>query len=242
MDRALTDSASTDLTTAPVAPSLETDLALARRAATGDERAFDLIMRRYNQRLYRVAVSIVGEPSEAEDVLQESYVRAFYRLSTYTGEGDLGAWLARIVRNESIDRLRNKSARTRHITLEADLFSDPDEFGIAATARADEISFSPERAAERDDMKRIIEVAIARLPIQFRTVFVLREVEGLSVEETAAYLEIPAATVKTRDFRARALLRAQLKEQLDVTLPHAYGFLGERCDRIVNAVLERIKK
>src|SRR5690606_7738795 len=188
------------------------------------------------------AISIAGEPSEAEDVLQESYVRAFYRLSSYTGQGDLGAWLARIVRNEAIDRLRNKGSRTRHITLEADLFSEPETFGISATARADEISFSPEIAAERDDMKRILEAAIAKLPVQFRTVFVLREVEGLSVEETAAYLEIPPATVKTRDHRARTLLRAQLKEQFDDTLPQAYGFLGERCDRIVSAVLERIRK
>lgn len=235
----------TELATSPVPPTAEmteSDLALAHRASEGDERAFDRIMRRYNQRLFRVAISIAGEPSEAEDILQESYVRAYYRLSTYSGEGDLGAWLARIVRNEAIDRLRHKDSRSRHITLEADLFSDPDEFGISATARADEVSFSPEIAAERDDMKRILETAIAKLPIQFRTVFVLREVEGLSVEETAAYLEIPAATVKTRDHRARALLRAQLKEQLDVTLPYAYAFLGERCDRIVGAVLERIKR
>ncbi len=238
MDRAPTDLA----TTATVTPAPESDLVLAHRAAAGDERAFDLIMRRYNQRLFRVAISIAGEPSEAEDVLQESYVRAFYRLSSYTGQGDLGAWLARIVRNEAIDRLRNKGSRTRHITLEADLFSEPETFGISATARADEISFSPEIAAERDDMKRILEAAIAKLPVQFRTVFVLREVEGLSVEETAAYLEIPPATVKTRDHRARTLLRAQLKEQFDDTLPQAYGFLGERCDRIVSAVLERIRK
>src|SRR5690606_23142025 len=132
--------APTDLaTTATVAPAPDNDLVLAHRAAAGDERAFDLIMRRYNQRLFRVAISIAGEPSEAEDVLQESYVRAFYRLSSYTGQGDLGAWLARIVRNEAIDRLRNKGSRTRHITLEADLFSEPETFGISATARADEI-------------------------------------------------------------------------------------------------------
>jgi RNA polymerase sigma-70 factor (ECF subfamily) len=237
------DTPRTDLALAPLTgPAPESDLSLAQRAAAGDERAFDLIMRRYNQRLFRVAISIAGEPSEAEDVLQESYVRAFYRLSTYTGEGDLGAWLARIVRNEAIDRLRNKGSRMRHIALEADLFSEPDEFGISATARADEVSFSPEVAAERDDMKRILEAAIAKLPVHFRTVFVLREVEGLSVEETAAYLEIPPATVKTRDHRARTLLRAQLREQLDGMLPLAYGFLGERCDRIVATVLARIRK
>ena len=235
------DRPQTDLGIQPVRSAPDSDLALAHRAAAGEERAFDMIMRRYNQRLFRVAISIAGEPSEAEDILQESYVRGFYRLSSYTGEGDLGAWLARIVRNEAIDRLRHRGSRMRYISLEADLFSAPDDFGISATARADEVSFSPEIAAERDDMKRILEAAIAKLPIQFRTVFVLREVEGLSVDETAAYLDIPPATVKTRDHRARTLLRSQLREQLDDMLPHAYGFLGERCDRIVATVLARIR-
>jgi RNA polymerase sigma-70 factor (ECF subfamily) len=221
---------------------IEDELELAHRAARGDERAFDQIMRRYNQRLFRLAVSIVGEPGEAEDVLQESYFRAFYRLSTYTGEGGLGAWLASIVRNEAIDRLRTKGRRTRHITLEADLFSEPDDSGISVTARAEENQFSPEIAAERDDMKRILERALATLPVQFRAVFMLREVEGLSVDETAIYLGIPAATVKTRDHRARVLLRKRLSEALDGTLPQMYNLLGERCDSLVQAVLTRIRR
>ncbi len=217
------------------------EVAQARLAAGGDERAFDQIMRRYNQRLFRLAVSIAGEPSEAEDILQESYVRAFYKLSSYSGEGELGAWLARIVRNEAIDRLRTRGSRKRHITLEADLYSDEDAPGLAGRAQAEEISFSPEIAAERADMKRILEDAISTLPMQFRTVFMLREVEGLSVEETAEYLGIPAATVKTRDHRARALLRAQLSEQMDGALTGTYRFLGQRCDRVVAKVLERVR-
>lgn len=218
------------------------ELALARDAAGGDERAFDRIMRRYNQRLFRLAVSLVGEASEAEDILQESYVRAFYRLRTYTGQGGLGAWLASIVRNEAIDRLRARRSRSRHIAFENDLLGTSDRPGISATAPADELRSSPEVAAERDDMKRILERAIAGLPVQFRTVFMLREVEGLSVEETAAYLGIPAATVKTRDHRARALLRTHLSEQMDGALPQMYNFLGERCDRVVRRVLARVKQ
>ncbi len=214
---------------------------LATAAAGGDERAFDQIMRRYNQRLFRLAVSIAGEASEAEDILQESYVRAFYRLSSYTGEGGLGAWLARIVRNEAIDRLRTHGSRKRHITLEADMFLQPDSPGLSGTARAEEILSSPEVAAERDDMKRILEGAIAQLPIQFRSVFMLREVEGLSVEETAEYLGIPAATVKTRDHRARGLLRTHLRAQMDESLAGAYRFLGSRCDALVAGVIARVR-
>jgi len=224
------------------APSGADEVAQARLAAGGDERAFDQIMRRYNQRLFRLAVSIAGEPSEAEDILQESYVRAFYRLSSYSGQGELGAWLARIVRNEAIDRLRTRGSRKRHITLEADLYSDEDAPGLAGRARAEEINFSPEIAAERDDMKKILEDAISSLPVQFRTVFMLREVEGLSVEETAEYLGIPAATVKTRDHRARALLRAQLSEQMDGALTGTYRFLGGRCDALVKHVLGRVRQ
>lgn len=222
------------------APAGADELAQARLAAGGDERAFDQIMRRYNQRLFRLAVSIAGEPSEAEDILQESYVRAFYRLSSYSGEGELGAWLARIVRNEAIDRLRTRGSRKRHITLEADLYSERDALGLEGRVGAEDVSFSPEIAAERDDMKRILEDAISALPVQFRTVFMLREVEGLSVEETAEYLGIPAATVKTRDHRARALLRAKLSEQMDGALTGTYRFLGNRCDALVRNVLLRV--
>lgn len=232
---------SPSLLTRPEAPPALDELALARAAASGDERAFDRIMRRYNQRLFRLAVSLMGEASEAEDILQESYVRAFYRLRSYTGQGGLGAWLASIVRHEAIDRLRTRRSRKRHIAFETDLRREPDSREISAIAPADDLQSSPEIAAERDDMKRILERAIARLPAQFRTVFMLREVEGLSVEETAAYLDIPAATVKTRDHRARRLLRAHLSEQMEGTLPQMYNFLGERCDCIVRKVLERVK-
>lgn len=218
------------------------DAELARRAAVGEERAFERIMRRFNQRLFRLAIGIVSDAGEAEDVLQESYVRAFYRLSTYTGEGDLGAWLARIVRNEAIDRLRHKDSRSRRVMLECDVYSEHDGLGLSGSARADEIEFDPEIAAEREDMKRMLEDAIASLPTHFRAVFVLREVEGLSVEETAAYLDIPPGTVKTRDHRARLLLRARLSQQLESALPEMYRFLGERCESIVHTVLTKLSR
>jgi RNA polymerase sigma-70 factor (ECF subfamily) len=225
------------LAAADVVAATGDDAALASRAAQGDQDAFARIMRRYNQRLYRVAMSVMGDASEAEDVLQESYVRAFYSFATYTGAGSLGAWLARIVRNEAIDRVRARASRHNHVALEADL-AERDEQPIQDETN---VMIDPQALVANADLRRLLEHAIQRLPEQFRTAFVLREVEGLSVEETAEYLGIPAATVKTRDHRARNLLRTYLSENIDATIPQTFPFLGARCDRIVEKVLARIK-
>jgi RNA polymerase sigma-70 factor (ECF subfamily) len=227
------------LAAADVVAATADDAALASRAAQGDQDAFARIMRRYNQRLYRLAVSVMGDASEAEDVLQESYVRAFYAFATYTGAGSLGAWLARIVRNEAIDRVRARESRRTHIAIEAELGGQPGEDETNVTS--DPLMIDPQALAANADLRRLLEHAIQRLPEQVRTAFVLREVEGLSVEETAEYLGIPAATVKTRDHRARNLLRSYLSENIDATIPQTFPFLGARCDRIVEKVLARLK-
>jgi RNA polymerase sigma-70 factor, ECF subfamily len=238
------------LAAADVVAASGDDAALAGRAAQGDQDAFARIMRRYNQRLYRLAVSVMGDASEAEDVLQESYVRAFYAFATYTGAGSLGGWLARIVRNEAIDRVRARDSRRNHIAIEADLGAQAgedetnvaDDHGRAPTARLDlQAMTDPQALAANAELRRLLEHAIQRLPEQFRTAFVLREVEGLSVEETAEYLGIPPATVKTRDHRARNLLRGYLSENIDAAIPQTFPFLGPRCDRIVERVLQRLK-
>jgi RNA polymerase sigma-70 factor (ECF subfamily) len=216
------------------------DAALASLAAQGDQDAFARIMRRYNRRLYRVAVAVMGDASEAEDVLQESYVRAFYSFATYTGAGSLGGWLARIVRNEAIDRVRSRASRQSHVAIEADLGARGAEPSEKETnVMIDPID--PQALAANAELRRLLEHAIQRLPEQFRIAFVLREVEGLSVEETAEYLGIPPATVKTRDHRARNLLRTYLSDNIDATVPQTFPFLGERCDRIVEKVLGRLK-
>ena len=217
------------------------DSALASRAAQGDQDAFARIMRRYNQRLYRLAVSVMGDASEAEDVLQESYVRAFYSFASYSGAGSLGAWLARIVRNEAIDRVRSRASRRSHVAIEADLGgqSEEDETNVANDPL--QTLTDPQALAANADLRRLLERAIQRLPEQFRSAFVLREVEGLSVEETAEYLGIPSATVKTRDHRARNLLRTYLSENIDATIPRTFTFLGARCDQLVERVLQRLK-
>jgi RNA polymerase sigma-70 factor (ECF subfamily) len=227
------------LAAADVVAAAGDDAALASQAAQGDQEAFARIMRRYNRRLYRLAVSVLGDASEAEDVLQESYVRAFYAFATYTGAGSLGAWLARIVRNEAIDRVRARDSRRSHVAIEADL-GDQGEQPVDQTNVSDAI-IDPEALAANAELRRLLERAIQRLPDQFRTAFVLREVEGLSVEETAEYLGIPPATVKTRDHRARNLLRTYLSENIDATIPQTFPFLGARCDRIVEKVLARLK-
>jgi RNA polymerase sigma-70 factor, ECF subfamily len=238
------------LAAADVVAAAGDDAALASLAAQGDHDAFARIMRRYNQRLYRLAVSVMGDASEAEDVLQESYVRAFYAFATYAGAGSLGGWLARIVRNEAIDRVRSRQSRRNHVAIEADLGgqSAGDETNVADDpvhapgARIDlQAMTDPQALAANADLRRLLERAIQRLPEQFRTAFVLREVEGLSVEETAEYLGIPTSTVKTRDHRARNLLRNYLSENIDATIPEMFPFLGARCDRLVEKVLARLQ-
>lgn len=229
------------LAAADVVAAAGDDSALASLAAQGDQDAFARIMRRYNQRLYRLAVSVMGDASEAEDVLQESYVRAFYAFATYSGAGSLGAWLGRIVRNEAIDRVRSRDSRRSHVTIEAELGDPGQQPVVEETNVMTDVVIDPEALAANAELRRLLERAIQRLPEQFRTAFVLREVEGLSVEETAEYLSIPPATVKTRDHRARNLLRGYLSENIDATIPQTFPFLGARCDRIVERVLVRLK-
>lgn len=219
------------------------ELALARVVEERGPQAFEPIMRRYNQRLYRLAFSLMGEASEAEDVLQESYVRAFRRLSSFAGKSSLGAWLASIVRNEAIDRLRARRTRQTTFTLEADLPYAHDEGpSVFDRAQSEAPQFNPEASVARDEMRDLLEQAIASLPAQFRSVFMLRQVEGLSIQETAEYLGIPAATVKTRDHRARLLLREKLSGQIDAAARRTFAFLGARCDELVARVLARLQQ
>jgi len=200
--------------------------------------SIEQVMRRYNQRLFRLAFALVGDESEAEDVLQDSYIRAFERRSTFAGRSGLGTWLARIVRNQAIDHLRIRQARQAAIALEAELPShDPGEDGVLERAAMPASESSLEFGRSREEVRTALQQAIAALPLPFRAVFMLREVEGLSVEETADYLGIPIATVKSRDYRARHLLRAELGPAYQDGAADVFEFLRERCDRIVSRVL-----
>src|SRR4051794_26384868 len=217
-------------------PLQASDAELAARAAGGDRSAFELIMRRHNRRLFRLARSLVRSDEEAEDVLQETYVRAFARLSDLATGAALSAWLARIVANEALGRRR---AGARVVSIEefrARAATDEDDApdGDPASDEPD-----PERLAASGELRRLLETAVDALPEEFRTVFVLREVEGLSTAETAASLAIRPETVKTRLHRARRQLRETLGERMLAASPSLFDFQGARCDRIVGQVLAR---
>jgi len=224
---------------APAAQSTVPDVAPPPEAAAESAdalRSFEDEMRRHNQRLFRLAFALVGDETEAEDVLQESYVRAFERLSTFAGRSGIGIWLARIVRNQAIDHLRLRQARQAAIALEAELPPKLDGDGYLERAAAPPAQSDLELERSREEVRELLQQAIAMLPARFRAVFMLREVEGLSVEDTAAYLGIPVATVKSRDHRARQLLRAELGPDFDGGIGEVFEFLRERCDRIVARV------
>jgi RNA polymerase sigma factor (sigma-70 family) len=211
----------------------EPDLAAFARA--GDREAFRTIMQRCNQRLFRVARAVVRDDAEAEDVLQEAYTRAFAAIAGFRGEAGIATWLTRIVLNEAHGRLRSRRPTT-----------DLDEVETAQ-ASAQVLPFpgrngpeDPEADAARAQIRRILERAVDELPEPFRLVFMLREVEELSVEETAVHLGIRPETVKTRLHRARRRLREALDAQLADVMVGAYPFLGARCARITEAVLARL--
>jgi RNA polymerase sigma-70 factor (ECF subfamily) len=220
---------------APNPSSLDDD-ALLRRIRAGDRDAFTDLMRRYNRRLYRVARSVLRDDAEAEDALQDAYLQAYRALPAFRGESALGTWLTRIVVNAALMRQRKTGRLAEVIELGADVGSDD---ATLSRDRLDEPA-QPELAALRAQTRRLIETGIDKLPAAFRTVFVLRAVEELTVEETAATLDIPAATVRTRYFRARAMLREALAREIDFAIEDAFGFDGARCDRIVAAVRRRL--
>lgn len=209
---------------------------LVARAASGDEAAFEAIMRRHNRQLFRTARSILKSDAEAEDALQEAYLRAWRALSGFRADAKLSTWLVRIVLNEALGRVRRQGAQI--IPLDTAMHSTEPETQAALTADPDR---QPDRLAMRAEIRHLMEARIDLLPDAFRTVFMLRAVEEMDVEEVAQALGIPAATVRTRFFRARSLLREGLASDIDMALGDAFAFDGARCDRIVAAVLARAR-
>jgi RNA polymerase sigma-70 factor (ECF subfamily) len=210
------------------------DAELASRAANGDERAFEQIMRRHNRLLFRTARSILKTDADAEDAVQEAYLRAWRGLSAFRADAKLSTWLVRIVMNEALGRLRRRFAQV----ISLDAATEPLE--SHAESLDEDPTQQPEPAAIRAELRRRMEARIDKLPDAFRTVFMLRAVEEMSVEEASAALNLPEATVRTRLFRARALLRQGLSRDFDCALADAFSFDGERCDRIVARVLAGI--
>lgn len=213
------------------------EVELVELAQGGDPLAFRAIMQRHNRRVYRVARGILGDDSEAEDVVQETYVRAFRNLSGFRGESTLATWLTRIAINEALGRKRKRRPMVELSRLDA-----TDERGEVRVLFLAGFSSgtNPEADASRAEVRRLLEAAVDDLPEAFRAVFVMREIEQMSVAETAQQLQILPETVKTRLHRARRLLRRALQEKLGSALQDAYPFDGARCERVTQAVLKRL--
>jgi RNA polymerase sigma factor (sigma-70 family) len=208
---------------------------LVDRARAGDRKAFRAIMTLCNQRLFRVARAVMRDEAEAEDVLQEAYLRAFAAIGGFRGEAGIATWLTRIVLNEAHGRLRRRKSTVDLDALEA-AQETAQVLNFPGTPKRDD----PEADAARAQIRRLLERAVDDLPEPFRLVFILREVEDLSVEETANHLNLKVETVKTRLHRARRRLRDALDAQLADVMVGAYPFLGARCERISDAVLRRM--
>jgi len=214
-----------------------TDAALAARIAGGDRDAFVVLMRRYNRTVYRAARSILRDDADAEDAAQEAWIDAHAAIGGFRGDAKLSTWLTRIAVNAALQRLRKRRRGAEIITLDGDLDMDAGDDGETRVAIDPD---RPDLAATRAETRRLLEKAIDELPEAFRVVFVLRAVEEMTVEETAAALGMPETTVRTRFFRARSRLRESLARQMDLAVEHAFGFAGARCDRIVEQVLARL--
>jgi RNA polymerase sigma-70 factor (ECF subfamily) len=208
---------------------------LAQRSLARDDQAFRIIMSRYNRRLYRIARGIVRNDSDAEDVVQEAYVKAFMHLADFRGEASLATWLSRITINEALGRLRRKRTRKEVAQIDdqrtqAEIIPFPQ-----MTTQED-----PEKTMAQRQILQLVEQATDNLPENFRLVFITRVIEGMNVEETAEILGIPPETVKTRLHRARKLVREQLDKQIGPVLMDAFPFAGKRCERVTEAVLRRL--
>jgi RNA polymerase sigma-70 factor (ECF subfamily) len=208
------------------------DEEIAARVRGGDLPLFELLMRRYNQRLYRVARAIVKSDAEAEDVTQQAYVNAYVNLHQFAGRAKFATWLTRIAVHEALSRARKQS---RIAWPDDDTQEDPME-RIASPA------VDPERQAFASELGTLLERAVDDLPEGYRTVFVMRDVEGLSTAETAECLEMSEEAVKTRLHRAKAMLRDTLYDRAGLAAPTAFSFHLSRCDRIVAAVFQRIRE
>ncbi|HVW50229.1 MAG TPA: RNA polymerase sigma factor [Trinickia sp.] len=215
---------------------LADDRALAAAVGAGERDAFAALMRRYNRRLYRLARAILRDDAEAQDALQDAYLAAYRAIGAFRGDAQLSTWLSRLVSNACLGRLRRDARRHAAAPMISTSANDESDRELMDTSHA----ASPDDALMRTQLRRLIERKLDALPESFRVVFVMRCVEELSVEETAQCLGIPEATVRTRHFRARSLLRESLAQDLDLAERDVFSFDGARCDRIVATVLARL--
>jgi RNA polymerase sigma-70 factor, ECF subfamily len=210
------------------------DEELAARVVAGDVNLYEVLMRRYNQRLYRIARGIVTDPVEAEDVVQQAYVNAYLHLDQFGKRASFSTWLTKIAIYEALGRLRRRQ-RFPTVALELDEGHPMNDSSALAASSPD-----PERQALTGELRALLESSIDALPDAYRSVFVMREIEGLSTADTAECLEVSEETVKTRLHRARGMLRDALYEQAGVATASVFELHLSRCDAIVAGVLSRI--
>jgi RNA polymerase sigma-70 factor (ECF subfamily) len=224
----------------PVASALRDGDRPADRVPARDLSAWEAVMRRHNCRLFRVARSMLRDDAEAEDAVQEAYLSAFRTLADYRAEATMTTWLTRIVVNECMSRLRRRARRdsiVQIVQFQDEPAQEEQAMPEDAPVVADE---APDHALGRAQLRSLLERKIDELPQQFRSVFVMRALEEMSVEEIAQLLRIPHATVRSRFFRARAQLREALARDIDFAMEDAFSFDGDRCDRIVSHVLQTL--
>jgi RNA polymerase sigma-70 factor (ECF subfamily) len=224
------------------APVLDDDQALLQRAAQGDLAAFDQMMRRYNQRLYRAARAVLHDDMEAEDAVQEAWWKAYVHLRDFRGQAQPATWLTRIAVNEALMIARRHRSRAARIQLTdsghlAGDLMNPDDSAPAMPA-----SDQPDQLTWRAELRGLIERQIDALPEKYRSVFMLRGVEEMSSAEVADVLGIPEITVRVRYMRARQMLQNSLQGSIDQHIGEAFSFAGARCDRIVAGVHARLRK
>ena len=219
-------------TKAIIAGSTMSDEQVVARVLAGETALFEILMRRYNQRLFRVSRSILGNDAEAEDVTQDAYVRAYTHLDQFEGRAKFSTWLTKIAVHEAMARLRS-----RQRLVEIDAASESMEVGMNLESKTP----SPEQEVLNRTMRIVLEGAVVRLPETYRSVFMLREVEGLTTSEAAECLDLSEEAVKVRLHRARSMMRKYIYAETGAASVGAFQFLGARCDRMVSAVMERIR-
>jgi RNA polymerase sigma-70 factor, ECF subfamily len=208
---------------------------LVARARERDEFAIRALIQRHNQRLYRIARGILRDDAEAEDAMQEGYLKAFSHLDDFAENSSIGTWLCRIVMNEALGRLRQRRPTVDWNSMEDAGMPSADIIGLSTDGRPD-----PERAVAQRQIRRLLEQAIDRLPEDFRIVLIARVVEEMSVQETAALLDIRPETVKTRLHRARLLLRRSIEAQIGPTATEVFPFEDPRCRRTTDIVIAKL--
>ena len=207
------------------------DEEVVERVRAGETALYEILMRRYNQRLYRVARAILRNDAEAEDVMQDAYVRAYQHLNQFAGKAAFSTWLTRIAVNEALGRLKS---RNRFDQLDIDEKYEETLMGPQENAP------DPEVKASAGELRELLEAALLELPEQYRTVVMLRDVEEMTTSETAAALDLTEENVKVRLHRGRLMVRNWLMERVGTNCKNAFPFMGERCDRVVATVFSRI--